>query len=1540
MEQIGEGGFGLVFVAEQQKPVRRKVALKVIKPGMDTREVIARFEAERQALALMDHPNIAKVLDAGATESGRPYFVMEFVRGIAITDFCDQNHLTPRERLELFVTVCQAVQHAHQKGIIHRDIKPSNVLVTLHDGKPVVKVIDFGVAKALHQPLTDKTIYTRVAQVIGTPLYMSPEQAELSGLDIDTRSDIYSLGVLLYELLTGTTPFDRKRIAKAAYAEVIRIIRDEEPPKPSTRLSQSTESLPAIAAQRKTEPARLSKMFRGDLDWITMKALEKDRARRYETASGFAADIVRYLHDEPVEASPPSTAYRLKKLARRHRTALATSAAFVGLLFIAVIASSWLAIANRSLAFRERSARDRADKNAALAAENAKRASAAADNARQAQSVAEQERQKAIRLQKAAEDQRKIAESEKRTAEAEKKRAEENSRQTRLAVDRYFTLISESRLMDVAGAEPLRKELLSAALEYYEKFPKVKSDDAEVQAELAAAYFRMTQIQNTTGGGNWLATFEKGLEIVERLIASKTPIEKLKSLDSGIAEIAGQGFWLDPASYARAVNVVERAVRAWEKLVAARPSSVGFRNDLATMYNVLGVLKGRGGSHAEYLALHSRAREIWKTLAAEHPETPRFRGALAKQNINVASSHLSQQNYAAALAALRDAETLSKALASEHPNVPRYRQELADAYHYMVMAYLQMRHTSDAAGAIRNLLGVREKLVADFPTVTAYKTDLSNAYANQLSLVGTVLPRLVSLRTSFLTVFDLYTELKEKQNALESRQSHGGQLQPAVTVAASAPGGGSFPSLNRHLSNAAFLPLKHLLEKTPKGLRAQLIDTYAERAKSGQRQGAKTYRIAAASLRWWAGQQEAAVKLLQSYAQETPHDPPIVLALVEACRSMTKDAAPRAPKPAELLDILFDSLKNPTIGPADADLIVQSIRQLDPEGKLAGPRWDALLKREEPSVRRLALRGLPDDASQLKRFAPAIEQSLADADAGVRAAAALRAWKLNHQADKAVPILTDCLRDPASENRVAALSALVAIGPSAQAALTSLQPLVDDLDGDIRIAAGLALWRVGHDASAVKRLAAEFQKRERSGDPSWVSELIGVGFEMGPAAQDALPALFETLPLTDSSEERCNEILRAIRSIDPMGTLAVPLLLRLSDGKNASLRSTALTSLNDCAWSLATNVDPKLRDPRRAAELAQIVVKKGPNVAAFWNTLGVALYRTGDWNASLAALSKSMEQTGPNSADGFFVAMAHWQRGEKENARKWYTAASRWAAKYAPTDQEQARFRAEAAALLKTPEALPVEKADDLAIGDAFVEAAGSAFAYHYRAGANADLGRFDRAADDLAKAIQLGDESVSAWYEAALARLGHNDQRGYQTACAALIQRHAQEKQPAMAHLAVWTCVLAPHALDDFKPAIGLATKTLKTDPNSAMFLTGLGAVLYRAGRFDEGLKQLQQAEVATQKSDEDRVLIAYRGFFLAMAHGRLHHSAEAKMSLDKARRTAERAMQLHAAKTQELRWNRRLSLSLLKKEAEELVSKDETPHTASKSAPVSGKK
>jgi serine/threonine protein kinase/tetratricopeptide (TPR) repeat protein len=365
IEQIGEGGMGTVWMAQQTEPVRRLVAVKLIKAGMDSKQVIARFEAERQALALMDHANIARVLDAGTSSAGRPYFVMDLVKGVPITKYCDEHHLTPRQRLDLFIPVCQAVQHAHQKGIIHRDLKPSNVLVALYDGKPVPKVIDFGVAKAAGQSLTEKTLVTGFGNIVGTLEYMSPEQAEINQLDIDTRSDIYSLGVLLYELLAGSPPFTRKELEKAGMLEMLRVIREQEPSKPSTKLS-TAEALPTLAAERGTEPAKLTKLVRGELDWIVMKALEKDRNRRYETANGFAMDVQRYLADEPVQACPPSTWYRFRKFARRNRGRL-TATAVLGVALLVTVGGIGWAVRDRA-AVAEQTAKDKAERQEKLEA--------------------------------------------------------------------------------------------------------------------------------------------------------------------------------------------------------------------------------------------------------------------------------------------------------------------------------------------------------------------------------------------------------------------------------------------------------------------------------------------------------------------------------------------------------------------------------------------------------------------------------------------------------------------------------------------------------------------------------------------------------------------------------------------------------------------------------------------------------------------------------------------------------------------------------------------------------------------------------------------------------------------------------------------------------------------------------------------------------------------------------------------------------------------------------------------------------------------
>jgi tRNA A-37 threonylcarbamoyl transferase component Bud32 len=400
LQEIGEGGMGSVWMAEQTQPVKRLVALKLIKPGMDSKAVLARFEAERQALALMDHPNIAKVLDGGTTDAGRPYFVMELVKGIPLTQYCDDRQLTVRQRLDLFVQVCSAVQHAHQKGIIHRDLKPSNVLVTEHDGTPMPKVIDFGLAKALHHQhaLTAHTLYTAFGTVVGTPLYMAPEQVALNALDVDTRTDIYSLGVLLYELLTGTTPLEKKRFADAAWDEIRRLIREVEPPKPSTRLSTS-HTLASIAARRQVEPAKLGKIIRGELDWIVMRALEKDRNRRYSTANAFARDVQRYLADEPVEACPPSTVYRMKKLLRRYKGPVVAAAVVLLTLLGGIVGTAWGLVEAR----RQR------------------------DVAEQERQLAEQERDEREKARQAEEDQRKAAVAARDRAEKERQRADEEA---------------------------------------------------------------------------------------------------------------------------------------------------------------------------------------------------------------------------------------------------------------------------------------------------------------------------------------------------------------------------------------------------------------------------------------------------------------------------------------------------------------------------------------------------------------------------------------------------------------------------------------------------------------------------------------------------------------------------------------------------------------------------------------------------------------------------------------------------------------------------------------------------------------------------------------------------------------------------------------------------------------------------------------------------------------------------------------------------------------------------------------------------------
>jgi eukaryotic-like serine/threonine-protein kinase len=686
LQPIGEGGMGTVYMAEQTQPVRRTVALKLIKAGMDSRQVLARFGAERQALALMDHPSIAKVFDAGSTETGRPYFVMELVKGIPITRFCDERRLTTRERLELVIPVCHAVQHAHQKGIIHRDLKPSNVLIALYDGKPVPKIIDFGVAKATGPRLTDQTLYTEFGSVVGTLEYMSPEQAELNQLDIDTRSDIYSLGVLLYELLTGSTPLDRKRLRQGAFLEMLRVIREEESPRPSHRLS-TTEELPSIAACRNSEPRKLRGLVRGELDWIVMKALEKDRNRRYETANGLAADLRRHLDDEPVRACPPTLAYRLSKFARKYQAALATACAFAVVLVVATAISVWQAVRAR-----------RAKTEAIMAY------------------VSESQ-------------QRREAQDQRDRAMKAEEYAKANLARARSAVDDYLTTISENRLLKspLPGLQPLRKELLTTALRYYADFVSQNRDDPVLQADLAAATFRVGDITDQIGSKDEaLKAFQTASGMYESLVQATTaPANRSYRAAQGRCLVRMAMIEAIQGMAARSLRTFERAIEILGQLNRENGKDPQIRSDLALANHYLALQLSFQG-HPEESRRHIHAAiDLRSSLAEEFPNELSYRFDLALSLNNLAQSLSFSGQPDAAFESVRRANTIQRALVKDYPDDPQLRHTLALSTRGMATILMTLGRWQESKPLFVESGELMNRIVAENPAVTEFRRVLA-----------------------------------------------------------------------------------------------------------------------------------------------------------------------------------------------------------------------------------------------------------------------------------------------------------------------------------------------------------------------------------------------------------------------------------------------------------------------------------------------------------------------------------------------------------------------------------------------------------------------------------------------------------------------------------------------------------------------------------------------------------------------------------------------------------------------------------------------
>jgi eukaryotic-like serine/threonine-protein kinase len=743
LQQIGEGGMGVVYMAEQEAPVRRKVALKIIKPGMDTGQVVARFEAERQALALMDHPNIATVLDAGATGTGRPFFVMELVNGIPITDYCDEARLGPRARLELFIPVCRAIQHAHQKGVIHRDVKPSNVLVTLIDGKPVPKVIDFGIAKATDQRLTEKSLFTQFGSVVGTLEYMSPEQADLSGLDVDTRSDVYSLGVLLYELLTGTTPLERSRLREAGYAEILRRIMEEEPPKPSTRLSGSGDRLASIAVVRGSEPARLARLVRGDLDWIAMKALAKARTRRYESAVGFARDVERYLAGEAIEARPPSAGYRLGKLARRHRVALAVAAGFA-LVLVAGAAIS-LALAARAIRAERVTSGER-------------------DRAREAESEARRS---------AAEARAVLGFFQDRVLAAARPEGEEGGL-GREATIRGAMEAAEPKIAEAFRSQPTTEASVRHTLGrtyVYLGEPGRAIGQLERAAELRAAQLGPDHSDTLHTRNNLAEAYLDAGRTAEAIALHEATLRQEEAKlgpdhpDTLISRVNLAAAYLKAGRTVEAITLHEATLKACEaKLGPDHPETLNSRNNLA------GAFLGAGRTAEALLLFEATVKAYEAKFGLDHPETLNSRN-------NLAGAYRESGRTAEALALF---ETTLKAqeskLGPDHPETLASRNNLA-------AAYFEAGRTAEALRLFEATLKAYEATLGpDHPQTLRTRGNLAETYRTAGRTAEALALTEATLRAQEATLGPGHPDTLGSRNSLANAHFHAGRIAESVAL--------------------------------------------------------------------------------------------------------------------------------------------------------------------------------------------------------------------------------------------------------------------------------------------------------------------------------------------------------------------------------------------------------------------------------------------------------------------------------------------------------------------------------------------------------------------------------------------------------------------------------------------------------------------------------------------------------------------------------------------------------------------------------------
>ncbi len=1316
LQQIGEGGMGVVYMAEQSEPVERRVALKIIKPGMDTRQVIARFEAERQALAMMDHPHIAKVLDAGATDSGRPYFVMELVKGVPITQYCDERHLTPKQRLELFLSVLLAVQHAHQKGIIHRDIKPTNVLVAEYDDRPVPKVIDFGVAKATSQKLTEKTMFTEYGQLVGTLDYMSPEQAKLNQMDIDTRSDIYSLGVLLYELLTGDTPFDRTRLRSAAFEEMMRIIREEEPPKPSTRLSTS-QMLASVSANRNTEPRKLSTLVKGDLDWIVMKALDKDRGRRYETANGFAADLQRYLDNEPVEACPPSATYRLTKFARRNRGVLLTTAVIALALVLGTAVSTWQAIR-------------------AIHAE-----SQARDN--ETRAIGEERK----------------ANAERERAAASEKQAEADFQKALEAVDRMLFRVADDALRNVPQMVPVQEKVFRDAVEFYEKLLADRPRDPKLRFATAMACKNLIGHDKV---GKPQKMLQRALEILNELHEESPEDSEVRH---ALAHCYNWLGWKGGDSLISAENCHRRAIELMLPLKDSRPEDLArsygslavnlkaqrrfdeaeqtfrmaleFGSDDGQVYHGLALLLERVGRVSEAIDAMNRAIDAaqnsihdsskWRTNAEER---------LASDHSHLGSMLIRAQRPEESLPHLLKSQQIYERLARDFPSLDRFsgaldrsRAALVGAYHTLkkdeaarqILVQLQPSTAQEylTRGNLRKTLGEMPEALADYDKAIELDPANAKAYLQRqllhqelgqfdqavidLTHRRALMPERSDIHNSLGVALDKKGDLDEAIACYEKAI----ELDPNYALAHSNLGAAW---AKKGLHDKAIACDKKAIE-----LSEQLVADFPENS-SYQGSLKKCHDSFAVNVRRVDPIERAEQVRLDA------------LAFYEAlAKQFPKRSAAHRAREAAMRESLAELLKT-----------TNRPQEVEEHYRRAQAIWQQLVV-ELPEKPEYAVRLAVGDTrlgkwlaaqSHFKAAEAAYRQAVQGYEKLAREFPKSSGYQIN---------LADCHTDLG--DFLARSARLGEAEQSHRQAVTLLEKLVVDDPGNSAYRARLAHkqnWLSG----ALKALGRDTEAEEAIRQALWTFENLAAEF---PEVADYRYNLaWEHLYLSNqmlaasrtAEAERENaqalDLFAAVAAEAPTNAkyraalasthhrLAMQFLAgqRFEEAANAYGQAVDLSrqlvadfptkseypkslalNCNNLAWLLGTCPEAGVRDAVRAVELAAKAVELEPKQAMYWNTLGAAEYHAGNYRDSIKAFEKSTqlsadqpENARNTSFDAFFLAMAHWQLGEKDEARKWYDQAVAWMEKNRPKDAELLRFHQEAAELLGIGDTNPETK--------------------------------------------------------------------------------------------------------------------------------------------------------------------------------------------------------------------------------------------------------